>query len=123
LILSTISAATLQVHEFAGNAIGRSIEHDGCFLLLLLLFLLTTATRCNEFPKEQKLSRFQNSKNSTKMSTVTGVNYNGSDRPRERDGDGGVEYVPSLGLFPLEAAMITVTGGVKSVYFVRVSFH
>jgi hypothetical protein len=52
LILSTISAATLQVHELAGNAIRRSIDHDSCFLLLLL-FLLTTATHCNEFPKEE----------------------------------------------------------------------
>jgi len=51
LILSTISAATLQVHELAGNAISRSIDHDSCFVLLL--FLLTTATHCNEFPKEE----------------------------------------------------------------------
>jgi hypothetical protein len=58
LILSTISAATLQVHELAGNAISRSIDHDGC-LLLLLLFLLTTATHCHEFPKEELQIREQ----------------------------------------------------------------
>jgi hypothetical protein len=50
------------------------------------------------------------------MSTVTGVNNNGSHRLVERDGDGAVEYVPSLGPFALEAAMITITWGVKYVY-------
>jgi hypothetical protein len=72
---------------------------------------------------QKRSSRFQNSKNSTKTSTGTGVNYNGSDRSRERDGDGGVEYVPSLGLFPLEAAVITVILGCEICVFIRVSFH
>jgi hypothetical protein len=57
------------------------------------------------------------------MSTVTGMNYNGSDRLRERDGDGCVEYVTALGLFPIEAAMITVTRGCEICVFIRVSFH
>ncbi len=50
------------------------------------------------------------------------MNYNGSDRLRERDGDGCVEYVPSLGLFPLEAAMITVTWGCEICVFIGVFF-
>jgi hypothetical protein len=66
LILSTISAATFQVHELTGNAISRSIDHDGCFLLLL--FLLTTSTHYDEFaeeefqiPKQQKLDQDEHS--------------------------------------------------------------